>query len=536
MSPFERSWLFEVVDVKAQTIVSSFTLILPPQNYSIKEPQRVAITKTFGTTRIDDYGPDNSEITLRGISGSSRVFPTFRSAGRASENSGGFAALRTAVTMAGLSPSEGYDQRSAFFTFRDDIMRYKERGYRDRELHVYDLYDEQAYNCALLEFSLERTAEKPLQYPFSISLFVIADLSTKRAYRPTPILRPEDPLQILDAVDRGLSFLNTATRFVGAVNNSVQGAANTAQLIRGRITSAISQVEYVVSSPLRLGQQLVGMAAQTIRDAHRTLELGRFTFEQYADFVRMSHGTLQRALALWGVSLANNTQQGAQGAVLNRGVVEPGEAGQSVTTSSVESVQYTGFVEYTLRGGDTLQSIARNELGDEDVWPVLAAINNVADNDELEDKQMVYLPVSVEEVAIKDWFILSEDPARDPYGADLRVDVTTGKLQTSETGDLGVVAGVPNVIQAVNMRLRTPLASLARDTAYGFALQPGLNATAVSSSYLRMQVRTSLMRDPRILDVRNLAARLRGGIAQIAADIHLVGRDTTLPVTTTVGG
>ena len=79
-----RSWLFEVVDIVSEIVEKSFTLVLPPQQYSIKEKARVSITKTFGNAFIDDYGADNIEITIKGISGTSHVFPTFDTSGKAS--------------------------------------------------------------------------------------------------------------------------------------------------------------------------------------------------------------------------------------------------------------------------------------------------------------------------------------------------------------------------------------------------------------------------------------------------------------------
>ncbi len=83
MNPLSKSWLFEVVNTKTKQIVNSFTLILPPQSYTIREKQRVSITKTFGNAFIDDYGPDNIEITIKGISGTAHVFPTYRPKGPA---------------------------------------------------------------------------------------------------------------------------------------------------------------------------------------------------------------------------------------------------------------------------------------------------------------------------------------------------------------------------------------------------------------------------------------------------------------------
>jgi len=76
-----KSWLFEVVDSRTEKIEASFTLVIPPSSYSIKEPHRVNITKTFGNAFIDDYGPDNPQLVIKGISGTAHAFPTFTTEG-----------------------------------------------------------------------------------------------------------------------------------------------------------------------------------------------------------------------------------------------------------------------------------------------------------------------------------------------------------------------------------------------------------------------------------------------------------------------
>ncbi len=170
-----KSWLFEVVNTETKMIDTSFTLILPPQSYTIREKHRVSITKTFGNAFIDDYGPDNLEITIKGISGTAHVFPTFRSKGAVGSVPSNLGAIATAAApITDLygeireSSGEMHNAKSAFYTFRDDIMRYKDAGdYDKKELRVYDLGDEQSYKCALLEFSVDRTSDKPFWYPFN---------------------------------------------------------------------------------------------------------------------------------------------------------------------------------------------------------------------------------------------------------------------------------------------------------------------------------------------------------------------------------
>ncbi|MDE1868062.1 MAG: hypothetical protein KGI08_10200, partial [Thaumarchaeota archaeon] len=189
----DKSWLFEIFDTRKEIVETSFTLVFPPQAIIIKEPQRIALTKTFDNVFVDDYGPDNLEITIQGISGTTGVFPTFNTSGSGMLSSTNFS--QTGTFLQNLLPSagdiaiqptvslQGYNQRSAFYTFRDTIMRYKDSGeYEYKELRVYDLYDSQAYKCILVDFTLSRNSKTPIWYPFEIKLFVYARLDDKKAF------------------------------------------------------------------------------------------------------------------------------------------------------------------------------------------------------------------------------------------------------------------------------------------------------------------------------------------------------------------
>lgn len=141
------------------------------------------MTKTFGNVFIDDYGPDNLQIVLKGISGTTGIFPTYRAKG---PNLGSTTELAAASAAAfGAPPVEGYDAKAAFYTFRDSIMRYKNNfadNFEQKELYVYDLNDQQVYKCILLDFTLDREQRRPFYYEFTISLLVYADMTTKKAY------------------------------------------------------------------------------------------------------------------------------------------------------------------------------------------------------------------------------------------------------------------------------------------------------------------------------------------------------------------
>ena len=202
-----RSVLFETVDSSGE-IQESFTLVIPPMSWVIREPQRVNITKTFGGVFVDDYGEDNLEIIIAGHSGTARAFPTWRQT-----NSSVARPSISTVRQVNAGQGELYDGRNAFFTFRNAIMRYKTRpGYEEQYIRVYDLYDAQQYECVLLEFMLQRTNQNPFRYPYMIKFFVRQKLDEGGApERPVfpqgntnnsqAVTSPSSPLDTTETID-----------------------------------------------------------------------------------------------------------------------------------------------------------------------------------------------------------------------------------------------------------------------------------------------------------------------------------------------
>lgn len=78
-----------------------------------------------------------------------------------------------------------------------------------------------------------------------------------------------------------------------------------------------------------------------------------------------------------------------------------GLAQQQITAQQVTSQALGGFAvaastrSYTVRAGDTLQSIAATQLGNYNLWSVIAGLNNIRDPSSLTAGQIIYLPNQV---------------------------------------------------------------------------------------------------------------------------------------------
>ena len=195
----ERSWLFNIIDRDTQQVEESWTLVIPPQKYSIKEGTQSQITRTFQRVFIDDYGPDHSELSISGFSGASHAYPTFRTVG---------------------NDGRRYRDKEAFYEFRDRILQYRYRAdYEKKLLYVYDLSDEQSYNCHLVSFGLDRSHETPFKYPYSIELFVINRLNDKGPI-PSAAFLPDQSANNDASVVESLDQAEIAANSVGkAISN-----------------------------------------------------------------------------------------------------------------------------------------------------------------------------------------------------------------------------------------------------------------------------------------------------------------------------
>ncbi len=532
--PLSKSWLFEIVDRKGEKIIESFTLIMPPQSYSIKEAQRVSITKTFGNAFVDDYGPDNLQITLKGISGTTHAFPTYKTKGPAKTFTDIGAAVSGSSKVA--DNSEGYTGKTAFYEFRNKIMRYKEqaKGAFDRyELRVYDLADEQAYKCVLLEFAVDRSSDNPLRYPYTISLFVYEKLEAlKVATRKDVPKISKNPLAALNDADSFLDKVQDLYRDVQNVVNQTALLKARSLELRTRYNRFLTQTTRVVTSPLDVAKNFIDTAFSALGVAYDTYRAGKYTFERYVGSVELLRATLNEGLRLYGFQISEGWQR-------ERNIqleVDAGVNTESATVSrSVDSQSYTysGLNVYTVRGEDTLQSIASDQLGDEDLWPYIASVNaDISSNADLVAGDEIFIPIQIETdaEANKEQFILTEDAARDPYGTDIRLD-QNGNLVVQESGDLALVSGIQNVEQAVDLILNTPSGSMIKQAAYGITAQAGIAGTEIAIKYLKIAIRTALVKDPRISAVTNMVVSLGRDALNISMDIGVVGAEESLPVT-----
>ncbi len=520
--PVSKSWLFEIVEKDSDWIQESFTLILPPQAVSIKEPQRISITKTFGNAFVDDYGPDNLQITLKGISGTSHLFPTF-------SNQSGISSL-------------GYTGKDAFYEFQNKIIRYKNNiaNWDTYELRVYDLADKQSYKCVLLDFSLDRSSENPMYYPFTISLFVYAN-ADNYVVKKDLISISEYPEKSLSSIENLSKKLIESYQDIKAITDAASMLYARSLELKSKWNKALNTATNLFTSPLDLAKNLVQSAFVLVRAAKDTHDAGLYIMERYMGCSEYARVLLNDSLRVYGYQISEGWQKvGKIEYEKDAGIIPFSEA--TATTPAVPasrnsvpvSFSYSGLKQYTVKGADTLQSIALSQLGDITLWPNITYVNKrILGNSDLVSGSVIFIPV--QEAAggspnneNKPGYIISEDTQRDPYGADLLLDADGNLILTA--GNATLVAGVENIKQAINMRLNTETGSMITQSAYGIIAQAGFAGTSMAVKYMEMSIRRVIMQDPRVHAVESLTVEFDSDVIHVNVAISLIGRDETLPI------
>ncbi|MGH7238712.1 MAG: LysM peptidoglycan-binding domain-containing protein, partial [Candidatus Saccharimonadales bacterium] len=327
------------------------------------------------------------------------------------------------------------------------------------EIRVYDLNDQQAYKCILLEFDLARDQSMPMFYRYTISLFVYAPFDSKQASTGKAINIAGDLNTIIGKLASSMGYLQIMinskfSEFQGLVD-AVASVSNAASTLTAAFNTDVTQAVNLVVSPLNLTKQVMVTLESAVTNCNLLYTKKSIALSDWADLRRSIQSMYSNTMKLYGYAISRGAQTSAQTTLpVGNGLSFPTGATPTKVASDA-TYSFTGVVLYTVKAKDTLQSIAQNKLGDVSLWYVIAQLNGFIGNGNLVVGNQIYIPVTTGSVSLDNkGFIISENVARDPYGTDIQLS-GDGRIVITESDDVGLVSGIANVIQAVNLRLNT---------------------------------------------------------------------------------
>jgi hypothetical protein len=180
--------------------------------------------------------------------------------------------------------------------------------------------------------------------------------------------------------------------------------------------------------------------------------------------------------------------------------------------------------------GDTLQSIAGRELGDDNRWPELIWLNSLSHPYITDDPARVSAGVLLTGTHIRvpaaAGFSDADNFDNDAvYESDCKI--VDGKLEDDGAGDFAILSGVDNLSQQLSHRITTPMGQARRHPEYGcriYRLVGDVNGPAAARLGAEY-VRASLLGDYRVNSVPTSEASVVGDVVRISAVAEAVTGD-----------
>lgn len=205
----------------------------------------------------------------------------------------------------------------------------------------------------------------------------------------------------------------------------------------------------------------------------------------------------------------------------------------------------TQLNRYTIQAGDSIQQIARRQLGHADQWWVLVRLNGLAypyiDGSGPSSTPRVlgigdslYLPGNVGDPAIRQLSAFI-GTGIGQYTVLLGEDIWLENqdfLGDPGSADLETAAGIQNLIFALQRRLGTRRGELAYHPEYGSHLEQhiGQPHDPIRQAQIRHEVRQTCLDDPRIQAIPSLSVQENADHLDIHLVATIIGQNQSVPL------
>lgn len=172
---------------------------------------------------------------------------------------------------------------------------------------------------------------------------------------------------------------------------------------------------------------------------------------------------------------------------------------------SFEIILVYGYMRHVANSETTLEGLAALYLEDPDKARIIARINGITGDDEIQPGDQLKIPVLSENSLNTINQIFGSINNRDTLGIDIALE--QGILQVGSNGDFITKVDYENMNQAIDMRLSESIGNRIRLSTYGIRNVAGV-PDAVSIAYLTTSIKDTVMQDPRVTGIETI--RFRG--------------------------
>lgn len=520
-----------------------YDFAINPQRETISEPAAVNITPMQdGGKFIEHQGQVFKDIVISGTTG---YYPQpARSATSISQSQ-----RRGPPSLPHSGIGSGFESfvvMRYFFRRYWGMKRYK-ANHQAIEMCYLNRKDGELWVVEPLVFQADRDSKSPFLYRYSITLKTI---------------RPYDspPKSFLDRFLEPVSFaLNAADKVTAIIADGATGVQEAAQDVQGLIVG----LERKVLGPI---QNLSDALVAFVQAKNTVLGIPQDALKELNDTINSVRGQLDFArsgnLANGPIDRADNAlskiQDGANRILSNpkifyqsptssksngvRSVFNRRPAGGSVGLSLAE---VHGTSTANVFPNDSLQDIAFRTLGDATRWPDLVVINGLKQpfidptpisttaprvpgvlrpGDTIQyPKQTISdssSPLDTGIQVINETFeTKQESPTERKLGVDLLLDRDTGDIQINTQGDIALVSGMDNAVQALRLKFTTRRGTLRGNPYFGLAVPIGKKKNDIDLVFLQSDIRRQVKLDPRFEDVKDMQVKLERDVFRINANV-----------------
>jgi uncharacterized membrane protein YgcG len=191
---------------------------------------------------------------------------------------------------------------------------------------------------------------------------------------------------------------------------------------------------------------------------------------------------------------------------------DSGSSSGSGASAAPEVVVSYGYLRHIANSETSLEVLAKRYLGDPDKAYVIAFINGISGDEDIQPGDQIKIPILSQNSMNTLNHVFGSVDNRDALGIDIALD--RGILQVGADGDFSTKTYYDNMDQAISMRPSESVGNQIRLSTYGIRDVAGL-PDSVAQSYILTSIKDTVMQDPRVERIEDISFNGSGDTLQV---------------------